>query len=623
MNLSRNMSALALLLCSTTPVFSTNYILLNEYVKAGVNEATGTLGSGGGTRPGLQYDSTGTGTFPADSDQGDYLTPGSPFEGFTVKIEQFGADGVEGGTDDTSTSYTNNNTGSAAISGGAWVSTPDASSAIWSATSTDFTIQNSYSLPSGQQYIDIDTEITALSNIDRLSFGRFIDPDAMPMAGDTSATDNVLGYSGIPDTNVVFSEATVSRYALGLYSSATNVGAGISSSWSTDPSVYYSGGSYSLGTGDHTIGLGFVSTGLSLGDIVNYQYAYIFGPSAFDAATFAVDGGAGGGVAGVVPGGGTLVDVGSATDAASGPTIVASASSSVTNHTATETSTTQTIARSTLTSTWDVYSDGSLGTPVVVATDPGSFTGSITQVESGLAVLRDAHKTRSNTMGASFGKSTSDIGDISMRTLSLSVPTDNGMTISGRFDRLVIEETDLDATMKTFGLGVTFSNVSLSLDKSETEIGYSREIGTFANDGSTTVKDTNLTAKVTLEDILHKKADVDSVEEKKEPAVTLHPIVGLSIGRTTTDGYTETGSVQSARVVDSLSDGYVSAILGARLETGVFGVEAIRYTEGVNVISVGVDYDISKSGSVYVKASRTFSDESTGSSIDAGVSYKF
>ena len=166
MNLSRNMSALAFLLCSTTPVFSTNYILLNEYVKAGVNEATGTLGSGGGTRPGLQYDSTGTGTFPADSDQGDYLTPGSPFEGFTVKIEQFGADGVEGGTDDTSTSYTNNNTGSAAISGGAWVSTPDASSAIWSATSTDFTIQNSYSLPSGQQYIDIDTEITALSNID-------------------------------------------------------------------------------------------------------------------------------------------------------------------------------------------------------------------------------------------------------------------------------------------------------------------------------------------------------------------------------------------------------------------------------------------------------------------------
>jgi len=49
-------------------------ILENDYVRAGVNGTAGTFGSGGGTRPGLQYDSTGTGTFPADSAQGDYLT---------------------------------------------------------------------------------------------------------------------------------------------------------------------------------------------------------------------------------------------------------------------------------------------------------------------------------------------------------------------------------------------------------------------------------------------------------------------------------------------------------------------------------------------------------------------
>ena len=294
MKLLTNISIVVLLSCIASTSLAQNYIIENEYVRAGVNGTTGTLGSGGGTRPGLQYDSTGTGTFPADSEQGDYLTPGSPFEGFTVKIDQFGADGVEGGTDDTTTSYTNNNTGGTNISGGAWVTTPDTSSAVWAATSTDFALQNSYSLPAGQQFIDINTQITALSNIDRLQFGRFIDPDAMPAAGDTSSTDNVLGYSGIPGTNVVFSEATVSRYALGLYSSATNVGAGISSGWSTDPSTYYAGGDYTVGNGDHTIGLGFLSLGLTAGDIVNYQYAYIFGPSAFDAATYAIDGGAGG-----------------------------------------------------------------------------------------------------------------------------------------------------------------------------------------------------------------------------------------------------------------------------------------------------------------------------------------
>src|SRR5210317_2450274 len=62
-------------------------ILENDYVRAGVNGTAGTFGSGGGTRPGLQYDSTGTGTFPADSAQGDYLTPGSPFDGSALKID--------------------------------------------------------------------------------------------------------------------------------------------------------------------------------------------------------------------------------------------------------------------------------------------------------------------------------------------------------------------------------------------------------------------------------------------------------------------------------------------------------------------------------------------------------
>ena len=38
-------------------------ILQNDYVKAGVNGTSGSFGSGGSVRPGLQYDSDGTGTF--------------------------------------------------------------------------------------------------------------------------------------------------------------------------------------------------------------------------------------------------------------------------------------------------------------------------------------------------------------------------------------------------------------------------------------------------------------------------------------------------------------------------------------------------------------------------------
>ena len=372
-----------ILFFAATTATSQNVIIENEYVRAGVNLSTGTMGSGGSTRPGLQYDNTGTGTFPCSSCQGDYLTPGSPFEGFTVRLENSSGTLIS--------TYTNNNTGSRNITNGAWVGTPTASSAVWSASTADFSITNTYSLPSGQRYIDINTGITANVAIGRLYFGRFIDPDAMPMTGDTSSTDNVLGYGAIPRRNVAFAEATVSRYALGLYSAAANVGAGIgggANNWTTNPVIYYngyspytaSGASVDYGRGDHTIGLGFMVNNVAVGDIVNFRYAYIFGPNAFGAANYAITGGAGGGTAGAVPGGGTLVDVGSATSAASSPsappaptprstatsivpvsdTLTVNTSlpvvvASLAHHTPSETAATQNIARETTTNTTTPY----------------------------------------------------------------------------------------------------------------------------------------------------------------------------------------------------------------------------------------------------------------------------
>src|SRR6056300_1050808 len=151
---------------------------------------------------------------------------------------------------------------------------------------------------------------------DDVWFSRHIDPDAMPEPGDTSATDNVLGYGAIPDSNVAFSEATTSRYALGLYSTDSNVDAGITR-WTTDADSYtenaVDGDGSLTNTGDNTIGLSWHWSSVSVGDILTASYAYIFGPSAFDAASDAVEGGAGGG-ADILTG--TFEDVGSATDAA-------------------------------------------------------------------------------------------------------------------------------------------------------------------------------------------------------------------------------------------------------------------------------------------------------------------
>jgi len=334
-------------------------LLQNIWIKAGVNTNTGTLGSGGGTSPGLLFDPTGTGTFNSSYD---YLTPGSPFDGFSLKVD--------------STNKTNNNTGTVQIgkTGGLTLSNSD-TTLTWTGASTfgssSWAVSNAYTLGVGKPYIDITSTITAGDAASNVYFAKFIDPDSQGMPGDSSSTDNVLGYGAIPSTNVAFSEATVSRYALGLYSAGSNVTAGVNG-WNTD-AASYNGTSYykplldssgniqwtspgctnaswgcpfvqeldsngnpitvNYGNSDDTIGLTFRWTGVTAGATLTASYAYIFGPSAFTAASSAVTGGAGGGTPGAVPGGGTLTDVGSATSSAS------SGSSGSTTPTVTGTST--------------------------------------------------------------------------------------------------------------------------------------------------------------------------------------------------------------------------------------------------------------------------------------------
>ena len=272
-------------------------LLENMLVKAGVNATAGTLGSGGNTAPGLQFDGTGAGAF---NDNYDYLTPGSPFDGFAIKVD--GSNAV------------NNNTGVASYSQTSFEDLDD--SLVWTGTDTNgWTVKHSYTLGETDSFIDIKTEITAGSNA-TLSFGRFIDPDARAASGDSSATDNVIGYGSIPENNIVFSEALSSRYALGLYSTDANVTSGIASPWSSEADGYdgtpYDGDVY--GSGDDAIGLSWNFGDVTVGETVTANYAYTFGIGAYEAASGAYEGGAGGGRD--VTGGVGVLDVGSATDAA-------------------------------------------------------------------------------------------------------------------------------------------------------------------------------------------------------------------------------------------------------------------------------------------------------------------
>lgn len=639
-----------------------NVILVNEYVKAGVNETTGTLGSGGGTSPGLLYDSTGTGTFNTGYD---YLTPGTPYEGFSVK-------GFSSAN--SLLFYTHNNNADYMASSpitGAWIGTPSAASAIWASTSNaNFNLQHSYSLPSGKQYLDINTQIEAKVAIPNLYFARFIDPDARAAAGDSSSTDNVRGYGVIPKTNVVFSEALSSRYALGLYSTAsTGVNASISPGWSSNPTDYYDNvNAQDVQRGDYTIGMAFYSSGLAVGDIVNYRYAYIFGPSAFGSASTAISGGAGGGTAGTSPFSGTLTDVGSATSAASAPstpTVTGTSTSTITvsdvtaasstlpvitaslaHHNASEASGKQTIARETTTnvttpmertlvtkvrttSTWSdgttTYTDSANSTAVSVTNQVDtsvandSFSGRIDQMtylnnlnkqlDRGLNM--DAFRTdgytdeqKKITMYVNASGARSNMGDgynakSQIYGLGIEKEINPAWRLGAQYNRV---NTTMDGTDSKTAQDKNHFGL-FSVYTTEKDIKIVNNLGYADNTvkGNRTVENVFNNSHSTSGDNIWLNNRVYAPDTKG-----FRPYAGVTVGKSTVGGYEEGGSIQSARTVNKNTDNYTFGEAGVRYEKEINKFRLIgdvgTTTDSITTGAATVAYSPTKTGSIALTA---------------------
>lgn len=257
--------------------------LTGDYIRIGTNDY-GTIGSGGNTSPGILYDNTGTSTFNTAYD---YLTPGTPFEGFAVRA-------TSGGTTYNALSNNSGGIGTAGLTGTlANASSGSYQGVTWTGSYTPsgesklFDIVNSVGFNTGEKRITITTTITAAQNLTNLYFARYTDPDAIAAAGDSSATNNFRGSGAVPETNLVYAEALVSKYVIGLYSAASSgVNTGVSSGWSTDPTVYYAG--TNNGNGDYTIGLTYYTVTLDANGSVTYTYYYIFGSDIAAAVAAAV-----------------------------------------------------------------------------------------------------------------------------------------------------------------------------------------------------------------------------------------------------------------------------------------------------------------------------------------------
>ncbi len=668
MKIKRKLLATLVAMAFSASVFAdtSNYILQNEYVKAGLNGSTGTLGSGGNTNPGLQYDNTGAGSFNSAYD---YLTPGSPYEGWAVRLDNATGTRLQ--------LYGNNNAGfqmdgNTTLSG-AWVGTPTANGGIWLSTAaSEFDIKHTYSLPSGQKYIDITTRIDAKAAMANLYFGRYIDPDAVAAPGDSSATDNVRGYGVIPRTNVVFSEATVSRYALGLYSAKpTGVNTSIQG-WTSDPKNYYlnTNGNYDVGNGDDTIGIAFYNSNIAVGDILTYNYAYIFGPSAFGAASTAITGGAGGGTAGTSSFG-TLTDVGSATDAATStpstppaPTVVSSSTATITvsdttvinsslpvitaslaHHVASEGSGKQTIARETTTNvttpytrsvvtldrTTTTYSDSTttssdsattttntLVNDVQTSVANDSFSGRIDQMSElnnlnkqlDRSLNMDAFRQdgQSDDKVTMFVNATGGNSDMSngynaknqVYGLAVETNVDNNWRVGAQYNRVQTKMSGVDSntTQDKNHVGL-YSVYDLEGFKVVNNLGYA---------------DNSMKANRTLENVFNNNYNTTGNDlwlnnRVYTPDMSgFRPFVGVTFGRSTVGGYSEQGSIQSARTVAGTSDSYTYGEGGVRYEAKVddfrLAGEIGQSTDGVTTGTASVGYAPNKDSLISVSASQ-------------------
>ncbi|MGY8870971.1 MAG: PEP-CTERM sorting domain-containing protein [Pseudomonadales bacterium] len=236
-------------------------VLQGDFVKTAISD-DGTLGFGGNTSPGLLHDATGTGTFGLD-----YLTPGVPWEIFSVDSDQSGL-------------LTNYNSGGDAMSG--TLSDISGTSVYNNAVNWSgifgslFSISTDTYFNNGDERVSFTTTITALDNLTGLSFLRAIDPDPDNYPGGSASTNNGRGFGSLLAQDWVHSVGTLSGLTLGLYSDSSIAhNTGITSPWSFDPANYLAADD--AGNGDNAIGLAFDIGNLNTGDSVNFDYHYVMG----------------------------------------------------------------------------------------------------------------------------------------------------------------------------------------------------------------------------------------------------------------------------------------------------------------------------------------------------------
>ena len=255
---------------TSNPSAAGGYQVKTDYLFFTLNNL-GTLGNDYSS-PGIQHDPLGGRSFSAGKD---YITPGAPFEGFSV---DYNSSTLHNNNEDWSSSspitgsYTNRSTSSLL-------------DLTWQGTKAGFfDISHKFSLSSTGQNLNITTTITALSDLTGVKFLRVVDPDqdsSSDLGGSsTSSTNNTRGLGSYPATDIVCASGAVrADLKVCLYSNSSEThNTAVSPGWSTIPSVYLAGSANHLG--DDVIGIAANLGSLSTGTTKTFTYSYLFSSSA-------------------------------------------------------------------------------------------------------------------------------------------------------------------------------------------------------------------------------------------------------------------------------------------------------------------------------------------------------
>lgn len=145
---------------------------------------------------------------------------------------------------------------------------------------------NTYTFSDAGQRIDVNTSITAISDLTGLQFARSIDPDPDVNTFGSYSTNNSLGDStkGLAATDWAYSLGLSTGLPLGLFTnSAIKHNAGIVADWggsgsaAADPTAILAG--INNGNGDYALALAFDIGSLLAGSSISLDYSYVMGLS--------------------------------------------------------------------------------------------------------------------------------------------------------------------------------------------------------------------------------------------------------------------------------------------------------------------------------------------------------